>query len=277
MDGMKAFFPPQETTLPFNEDGVSVFSITQATATIFPDLYIGQTFLCLILAGTKRVICPVNGEMIGNVGDLLVFPPGSIVTLENRPVLRESYRAEGLYFHDDLVEAVYADQGHSRASSGIQIVRALPHNPPDIVALLKTTLADRTLSPLIRRHRLLEPLLWLRQHGIRLPVHDDEQPLGRLRRLIETDLSHPWRVADAAETFAMSEATFRRWLAKSGQGFSRILQNTRLERGLALLQTTNISVSQIALECGFKTPSHFSDAFRRRFGIKPSAIRSLGD
>ena len=78
---------------------------------------------------------------------------------------------------------------------------------------------------------------------------------------------------EVAEHFAMSEATMRRWLSKTGQGFAKILLHTRLERGLSLLQTTDDQISEIALDCGFKTPSHFSDAFRKRFGIKPKDIR----
>jgi transcriptional regulator GlxA family with amidase domain len=46
-----------------------------------------------------------------------------------------------------------------------------------------------------------------------------------------------------------------------------------LEYGLSLLQTTDMQISQIALECGFKTPSHFSDSFRKRFNIAPKMIR----
>jgi transcriptional regulator GlxA family with amidase domain len=102
-------------------------------------------------------------------------------------------------------------------------------------------------------------------------VEDD--PINQVRSLIETDLSYPWMAAEVAAHFAMSEATMRRWLSKTGQGFARILLYTRLEWGLSLLQTTDAQVSQIALDCGFKTPSHFSDAFRKRFGIKPKDIR----
>ncbi|MFK8183968.1 MAG: helix-turn-helix transcriptional regulator [Phormidesmis sp.] len=109
------------------------------------------------------------------------------------------------------------------------------------------------------------------------PVHssppEEENPLSKVRRLIQTDLSHPWRSNEVAAHFAISEATMRRWLAKSGQGFSKILQNTRLEHGLSLLQSTDIPILDIALSCGFKTPSHFSESFKKRFGIKPSEIR----
>lgn len=253
---------------------VMIVPITQATAATFADLFIRLTFLCFIQTGTKRVVCPVNGEMIAEEGDLIIFPAGSLVTLENRPLLNAHYRADGVYFTHDLIDAVFADQGPGAAPSGIQIVRAEPHRPDQILALIQQTLASEALPLPIRRHRLLEPLIWLRHHGVRLPARDDDQPLARLRRLIEADPARPWRAVDAARHFAMSEATFRRWLAKSGHGFAKILHNTRLEAGLALLQSTRAPISQIALDCGFQTPSHFSDAFRKRFGIRPMAIRS---
>lgn len=261
-----AALPPQEA--------VSVLPITQATAATFSDLYIALTLLVFVQAGTKRVVCPLAGEVIGEAGDLLVFPPGSLVTLENRPVLNACYRAAGVCFSDDMVEAVSDPAVPLRRPQGIRILRAATHRPLDMLAQIEATLANEALAAPIRRHRLLEPLVWLRHHGIDLRATDADQPLSRVRRLIETDLSRAWRAADVARHFAMSEATLRRWLAQSGGGFARILHNTRLERGLTLLQTTDRRISHIALDCGFKTPSHFSDAFRQRFGLMPRAIRS---
>ncbi|CAD0210164.1 HTH-type transcriptional activator RhaS [Rhizobium rhizogenes] len=273
---MKPFATPHiETATPCKDD-VSVLSITQATAATFSDLFIRLTFLCFIRAGSKRVICPINGELTAREGDLLVFPPGSLVTLENRPLLDAHYRAEGVYFSHDLINSVFTDQRHSDSPPGIQVIRALA-NAPDILERIQDTLNDSSLPPPIRRHRLREPLIWLQHQGIRLSARTDEQPSSKLRSLIESDPSRDWRVSDVARSFAMSEATFRRSLARSGLGFSRVLQNTRLEKGLALLQATDTPISQIALECGFKTPSHFSDSFKKRFGIKPKAIRSAGD
>ncbi|PZO01658.1 MAG: AraC family transcriptional regulator [Hyphomicrobiales bacterium] len=232
-----------------------------------------MTFLFFIQIGSKRVICPTNGEVIGEAGDVMIFPPGSVVTMENRPILNASYRADGVCFTHDLVDMAFADHPPRNVSPGIQVLRAASHRPSEILDLIKETLFRKDLPPAIRQHRLLEPLLWLKQKGVQLPRGEEEQPWGKVRRLIETDFSHPWRVTEVAEHFAMSEASFRRWLAKSGPGFAQILLNTRLEKGLALLQTADAPISQIALECGFKTPSHFSDSFRKRFGIMPRMIR----
>jgi len=40
------------------------------------------------------------------------------------------------------------------------------------------------------------------------------------------------------------------------------------------LQTTELPINQIALDCGYQSPSRFSVRFRKRFGISPSAIRT---
>lgn len=260
--------------LGFQGTGVSIFPITQATAATFTDLFIGVTFLCFICAGSKRVVCPVNGEFVGEAGDLLIFPSGSIVTLENRPVSAANYRATGIYFDHELIDAVFAGPPRASGSPGVQIVRQAASADYDVVEVTRQALHDDTLPLSVKRHRVLEPLVWLRHHGIHLPRRGEDQPLNKVRRLIETDISQPWRVEDVARHFAMSEASFRRWLAKSGPGFSQILLNTRLEKGLGMLQSTDTPISSIALECGFKTPSHFSEAFRKRFGLKPRSIRT---
>lgn len=272
MDGRFDF----DTATENDAEAVTTVAITQATVATFQDIFIGRTFLCFVRNGTKRIFCPINGEMVGAEGDLIVFPPGSIVTLENRPQREGNYRADGVYFARDLVEAVFGDQ-RRRSHPGIQIVRAASHDPLAMLHSIRDTLGRPDLPPVIRRHRLMEPLLWLRHGGIHLPIDDGERSLAALRRLIDTDLCRDWRAAEVAAHFAMSEASFRRRLAKSGHGFSKIVRSARLEKGLALLQTTDMPVSRIALECGFNTPSHFADSFRKRFGIKPMAIRSAAD
>ena len=255
-------------------EGVTLFTISQATAATFDDLYIGQTFLCFVRAGTKKVLCPVNGELLAGEGDLILFPPESFVSLENRPLRNAAYRADGVYFAHDLIADVFPKPAHASRKAGIRILHASQQDSRQMLALIWETIRNDGLPAPIRRHRLLEPLIWLRHHGIDLSLPLDSQPVSQVRRLLETDLSYAWRITEVARHFAMSEATLRRWLAGSGHGFAKVLHNARLERGLGLLQTTDLSISQIALECGFSTPSHFSDSFRKRFSIAPKSIRS---
>lgn len=255
------------------EADVSLLEITQATTAIFANLYFRMPFLFFIKHGEKKVTLSNGDEFLGRAGDLMVFPAGASLTMENRPMYDKSYRADGVGFNTKLIDDVFADQPFHAQKQQVYILQADEHRPFEILELIKDTLSNEKLPPIIRQHRLLEPLLWLKERGVVLTAHSDSQPLSKIRRIIERDLSHSWRANDIAQILAMSEPTFRRWLAKSDLSFSKILNNSRLEYGLSLLQTTDMKISQIALECGFKTPSHFSDSFRKRFNIAPKMIR----
>ncbi len=63
--------------------------------------------------------------------------------------------------------------------------------------------------------------------------------------------------------------------------FKRYLKNTpshylteyRLKRALTLLETTDLSISEIAFDVGFQGTSYFSETFRKKCGQSPSAYR----
>ena len=87
-------------------NGVSVLDITQATTATFTDLYFRQTFLFFIERGSKLVSDPVRGDLIGEAGDLMIFPAGAMVTMINRPLMDQSYRATGVSYTRELAEVV---------------------------------------------------------------------------------------------------------------------------------------------------------------------------
>lgn len=51
------------------------------------------------------------------------------------------------------------------------------------------------------------------------------------------------------------------------------VQRYRMMRGAELLTETGKSISEIALDCGFDSPSYFSGMFRRSFGMTPREYR----
>ena len=51
------------------------------------------------------------------------------------------------------------------------------------------------------------------------------------------------------------------------------LQRVRLRNAATLLRSSSRAITDIALDCGFTSPSRFSDAFRRRYGCTPSMYR----
>lgn len=53
------------------------------------------------------------------------------------------------------------------------------------------------------------------------------------------------------------------------------VRKIRVEKSLSLMPDKNLSLTEIAFECGFADQSHFLRCFKRIIGIKPSAYRKL--
>src|SRR5580658_3707642 len=64
--------------------------------------------------------------------------------------------------------------------------------------------------------------------------------------------------------------------AAAGETPKQFTLRLRLGRAAAMLLTTGDSVLNVALSCGFQSHEAFCRAFRRRFGISPSAYRERG-
>ncbi|MCB9337332.1 MAG: helix-turn-helix transcriptional regulator [Lewinellaceae bacterium] len=52
------------------------------------------------------------------------------------------------------------------------------------------------------------------------------------------------------------------------------MRSIRLQHAKKLLATSDLTVSEIAYEVGFTSPSYFSTAFLEEFGVAPSATCS---
>ncbi len=53
------------------------------------------------------------------------------------------------------------------------------------------------------------------------------------------------------------------------------LQELRMEEAVKLLRETNLTIREIAVECGIEDPNYFARYFRRRFGATPTVYRRL--
>ena len=78
-----------------------------------------------------------------------------------------------------------------------------------------------------------------------------------------------------AKLVALSEAQFgRRFRAAAGQPPMRWLLDRRLTRAEWLMNSTERSLTDIAMMVGFGSPSRFTEAFARRHGTSPSQWRA---
>ena len=61
--------------------------------------------------------------------------------------------------------------------------------------------------------------------------------------------------------------------AQTGQTITQCLRQFRMDRAAELLRARELNVTEVALEVGYSSLSHFSAAFREAYGLSPSEFR----
>lgn len=121
------------------------------------------------------------------------------------------------------------------------------------------------------RYGSLEPLV--PSEDIRVQMEDAF--MVKLHGLLETHFSEEnFGVPDLCRELLMSRAQlYRKVAALTGQPAAAYIRSFRLQKAKTLLQTTTLTVSEVAFEVGFKDLGHFSRTFRKAFGQSPSDFR----
>jgi AraC family transcriptional activator of tynA and feaB len=103
--------------------------------------------------------------------------------------------------------------------------------------------------------------------------------LMRVKAIVERSVGNPGATpATIAAELKLSQRYINQLLEDEGTSLSRYMWSRRLERCAEQLRNSALrgrSVSQIAMENGFNDLSHFSKAFRNRFGASPRDYRGM--
>ncbi len=104
------------------------------------------------------------------------------------------------------------------------------------------------------------------------PNKADQEFLQKATIIIEKNISEPEFGSDqfAQEMFLSRSQLHRKISAITGQSTGEFIRTIRLKKAAGLILEKQFSVTQIALEVGFYSPSHFTKAFKQLFGCLPS-------
>ena len=98
--------------------------------------------------------------------------------------------------------------------------------------------------------------------------------IGEALDFIETHITEDITVDDIANRAYISPFYFHKGFSMlCGYSLMEYIRNRRLSLAGAELLTSDISVLELALKCGYDSPDSFSKAFSRFHGISPSAAR----
>lgn len=209
-------------------------------------------------------------------GDLFAVAPGVGHLLRRRARSRHHF----LYAAINL-DGVWARQPelrlhwtqalvHRRGSESLTapfraLIREASRERPHRAAALRCTL-DLLL---IEATRLLEERSESQGAGVMHPA------VVTAREHLDGAPERDWKLAHLARLTGLSPTHFTEIFARDvGEPPHRYLLGKRMERARELLGTTDLSISDLALELGFSSGQHFAAVFRRHTGTTPRAYRT---
>lgn len=226
-----------------------------------------------VQAGTK-VLVGSEGEQRHAPGDVFLAAQGTQWDVINATGPEGRYVAQLLIVPNALLKWFAERYPHAPSVQPVRGQQRLRIDPElaDAIERAAGTLDDPSTSRPLQLHRLCEVLLLLAERGWCFEPADEGWD-DRVRRLVGHRLHARWSLEEIAAAFHTSTSTLRRRLAERGTTLSELLREARLEAALGLLQTTGLSVGDVAARCGYESHSRFTAAFRQRYGFAPSHLR----
>ena len=103
----------------------------------------------------------------------------------------------------------------------------------------------------------------------------DEQLIEKALAIIEKNISNSgYSIEDLSTDMAMSRVTlYRKINSITGNTPSEFVKNVRLKKAAELLLQGQLTVAEVSYSVGFSTPSHFTQSFKKTFGVLPTQYR----
>ncbi len=125
---------------------------------------------------------------------------------------------------------------------------------------------------------LLHLLLSLKQDrqasGTDIPPEPQDNLLRTINRLMDEWRGRTVVVTDLAYAIGYSESRLRvLFKDTAGIPLGSYIQNYRINRAMALLRTSTLSIADVAEEAGFGSPQAFSRIFKKKTGHTPRSYR----
>jgi AraC family transcriptional regulator len=240
-------------------------------------------YLVLHLGGPKRVnrrglhcVKSVNAE----AGALTVVPAGTTYSWTTEGPIGFAH----LYLHPNGVDHVIHEE-FDRDSRSVELVDCVARRLPLLSAIMRGML-DQLETPAFGSRLVLDTLLHsltvrliaecstLSQETGLAPHSISPRRLRRVLDFMESNLGTDIELGDLASVAGSSRFHFSRAF-REATGFPpyRYLIHRRIDAATTLLREDELSISQIAEECGFNSQRQFSTMFRQVFGTSPGKFR----
>ncbi|WP_171686776.1 helix-turn-helix transcriptional regulator [Paenibacillus planticolens] len=226
--------------------------------------------------------------------------PGLFITYEGKGILSQGEQHHELhagtcFFVQEAIPSTYRCQNNDWKFyfldfSSLDVMPFLQLPVGRVIATGKVAdaiqLCERMIDTLIAEpfgyaysaNMILQELLLLfaKEHSAAPSSRHTE--LNNILIYIHRNMNKAIRIEELIAQSGLSRTTFfSRFRSITGQSPSDYILNLKLESAKVSLETTNVSLKEIAAHLQFYDEFHFSKLFKRKYGLSPSAFRRLKD
>jgi AraC family carnitine catabolism transcriptional activator len=137
--------------------------------------------------------------------------------------------------------------------------------------------ADTDLAGEVAEHLLLgrhRPAHTLQRSAARPQPSNSDAAVARAQAIMQAHIEEPLPCREVARRAGLSLRQLeRRFKDELRCSLSQQYRQIRMAKAHQLLQQTQLSVTDVALSCGFSTPEYFCRSYRAVFGCSPSSDR----
>lgn len=106
------------------------------------------------------------------------------------------------------------------------------------------------------------------------PKNETEPLIKNIEIYIRENLEYNFSIKTLASFFHYNENYLAKLFKKqTGKTIKEYTNQLRMEKAIDLLQKTNLSIIEIALQCGFNNVTYFNHSFKNAFSSTPSQYR----
>jgi DNA-binding response OmpR family regulator len=186
--------------------------------------------------------------------------------------LCESLKTDQRTSHIPIILLTAKADEDSRLSGlkrGADAYLSKPFNEEELLVRIEKLLDNRRL--LQQRYSTMEHLRPVEDAAIR---QEDEFIVALKQAVLDNIDDENYGIPEICRDMALSRSQLHRKLkALTDKSTSHFIRSIRLQKAKELLMTTDLNVSEVAYEVGFRNPRYFSTTFSEEFGVTPNEVK----
>lgn len=236
-----------------------------------------------LVSGSRRYL--VNHTIYDiKKDDMILVPKGTIH--KTTSMQKHTHTRFLINFSDEFVKSICDEMGKDAIEKVFEITKiSVPESRREYVLGLFERMKEEKegedadgYSEFLIKNYLSELFVFINRYNRKTTpeIGITEEKIQKAAKYIYENYNKDITLADVANYVYMSESYFsKKFKRVTGLNFSEYLTNVRIKKADEMLLETQLTISEIAQECGFRESNYFGDVFKKLKGISPNKYRKF--